>query len=91
MNSDFAFYGRTVIFNLQTLFTEHLNRVSQQDNQDPGIYDTLVEPPIRPVPAPRLSLSPEPEDRGSVTSVGETVSVHYVKIDKSNTDSIPAR
>lgn len=87
MNSAFGLYSRMVIFNLQTLFTEHLSRVSQQENQEPGVYDTLV----RPVPAPRLSLSPEPEARGSVTSVGETVSVHYAKIEKSNTDSIPAR
>lgn len=81
---------------MQTLFTEHLNRVSQQENQEPSVYDTLVEQPTRPVPTPRLSLSPkpearEPEARGSDTSVGETVSVHYAKIDKSNTDSIPAR
>lgn len=93
MFSYFGLYGRMVIhvFNLQTLFTEHLNRVSHQENQEPGVYDTLVEHPARPVPAPRLSLSPEPEARGSDTSVGETVSVHYAKIDKSNTDSIPAR
>lgn len=76
---------------MHTLFTEHLNRVSQQENQEPSVYDTLVEQPTRPVPTPGLSLSPEPEARGSDTSVGETVSVHYAKIDKSNTDSIPAR
>lgn len=86
MNSAFGLYSRMVIFNLQTLFTEHLSRVSQQENQEPGVYDTLDEHLVRPVPAPRLSLSPEPE-----ASVGETVSVHYAKIEKSNTDSIPAR
>lgn len=79
------------IFNLQTLFTKHLNKISQQKNQKPNVYNTLIKQPTRPIPTPRLSLSPKPETKNSNTNIEKTISVHYAKINKSNTDNIPTK
>nr|XP_022307379.1 uncharacterized protein LOC111113399 isoform X4 [Crassostrea virginica] len=74
-----------------SLITDYVNQVSTQEVEDVTVYDTLVEHPTRPVPKPRPSRgsSTDVEQKSPHQSRGESPSVHYAKIEKSDVEHAP--